>query len=325
MGMEITKKNAKMWSRMGPRATYGLALHDVINRNDRVYALSGDLGSSSGLSRIMTEKPERYLNVGIAEQNLIGVSAGLAKEGLIPFSSSFAPFITHRCEDQIRMNMGYMHLNIKTVGLGSGVSMSILGNSHYGLSDLAIMTAIPGMTIVSPCDCAELAICVEATAEYEGPVYIRLTGTPGMPRVYESHFSFEIGKAIKIREGDDIAIIATGTMVYFSIVAADILSKNGIEATVIDMHTIKPLDNRAIDDVMDKRLIVTVEEASIVGGLGSAVAEYIAIKRIKPAQLMLGLRDCFPHAGSYQSLLEQCRLTGDQIAEDIQTALHTKN
>ena len=165
--MEVNKRSIKMWSRLGPRATYGLAMLDLIEKDERIYALSGDLGGSSGLQRLMETHPDHYLNTGIAEQNLLGVSAGLAKEGLIPFASSFAPFITHRCADQIRMNMGYMHLNIKTVGLGSGISMGILGNSHYGAEDLAFMKSVPGMTILSPCDCAELVKCVEAAAEYE--------------------------------------------------------------------------------------------------------------------------------------------------------------
>ena len=319
--MEISRKNARMWSRMGPRATYGLVLLDLINRNDKIYALSGDLGGSSGLSRLMSEKREHYLNVGIAEQNLIGVSAGLAKEGLIPFASSFAPFITHRCEDQVRMNMGYMNLNIKTVGLGSGVSMSILGNSHYGLSDIAAMASIPGMTILSPCDCAELVMCIEAAAEYCGPVYIRMTGEPGMPCVYDEGFDFNIGKARALREGDDIVIVATGSMVYYSLKAAEILSEQGINASVIDMHTIKPIDGDIIDTQLSKKLIVTVEEANVIGGLGSAVAEHLAIKKDKPPQLILGIKDIFPHAGSYQYMLEECGLTAEGITLQIENAM----
>lgn len=313
--MEFSERNAKMWSRLGPRATYGLALLDLISRCERVYALSGDLGASSGLSRLMAENPAHYLNAGIAEQNLIGVAAGLAKEGLVPFASSFAPFITHRCEDQVRMNMGYMHLNIKTVGLGSGVSMGILGNSHYGMTDLAAMNAIPGMTILSPCDCAQLVWCVEAAAEYEGPVYIRMTGEPGMPRVYENGFEFEIGKARHLRNGDDILILATGSMVFYSLKAADLLSESGIEAEVVDIHTIKPMDKSVFKN--SYKMIVTVEEHSVTGGLGSAVNSHVAKNRNLSAVLNIGLPDNYLKAGSYKFMLESLGLTPEKIAGRI--------
>ncbi|MBQ9234155.1 MAG: transketolase [Lachnospiraceae bacterium] len=313
--MEISKKNAKTWSRMGPRATYGLALQDLINNNDRVYALSGDLGGSSGLSRLMIENPSHYLNVGIAEQNLIGISAGLAKEGLIPFASSFAPFITHRCEDQVRMNMGYMHLNIKAVGLGSGISMSILGNSHYGMTDLAIMNAIPGLTIFSPCDCAQLAMCVWEAAKIEGPVYIRMTGEPGMPRIYEEAYDFEVGKANHLRKGKDILIAATGSMVYNSLKAADILSEKNIDSEVVDIYTVKPFDKSVLNN--EYKLIVTVEEHSIIGGLGSIVNTYAAGVGNFTKVLNIGLPDDFVKAGSYQYMLESLGLTAEQIAERI--------
>lgn len=315
--MEITSRSTKMWSRMGPRATYGLAIQALIANNDRVYALSGDLGRSSGLSRLMIENPSHYLNVGIAEQNLIGVSAGLAKEGLIPFVSSFAPFITHRCEDQIRMNMGYMHLNIKAVGLGSGISMSLLGNSHFGMIDLAIMNAIPGIVILSPCDCAELVLCIEAAATYRGPVYIRITGEPGMPRVYEDNFEYQIGKANWTRRGKDVLIIATGSMVYFSIKAAEYLKEQGLGVAVVDMHTIKPLDTKVFNENIKYKLIVTVEEHSIVGGLGASVNSYMASRGLQTKVLNIGLPDEFLDVGTYEYMLDNLCLNEKGIAERI--------
>ena len=219
------------------------------------------------------------------------------------------------------MNMGYMQLNVKTVGLGSGLIMAQLGNSHYGIEDGSVMRAIPGMTVVNPADGVEIMKLVEAFCDYPHPAYLRLTGGPGLPIVYEEDIDFQIGKAIQVREGKDIAIIACGTMVFYAKQAAEILAEKGIDASVIDMHTIKPLDTAAVDAELGKKLIVTVEEATIVGGLGSAVAEHLAIKKQKPAQLMLGIKDTFPHAGTYQYLLENCRLTGPQIAEDIEVAL----
>ena len=315
--IEINKAKARLWSRLGARAVLGQALLETAKERDDFYILSADLAQSSGLVRFRSEFPDRFANTGIAEQNMIGVAAGLAKDGTNVFATSFSPFVTMRACEQVRMNMGYMQLNIKTVGLGSGLIMAQLGNSHYGIEDGAVMRAITGMTVICPADGAEIVRAVEALCDYKGPAYIRLTGGPGIPVVYEEDMNFRIGKAIPVRDGKDIVIIATGTMVHYGKAAAEILAEKGVEAAVIDMHTIKPLDVEAVEAQMDKKLIVTVEEASIVGGLGSAVAECIAQKKHKPPQLMLGIRDCFPHAGSYKYLLEQCRLTGEQIAEDI--------
>ena len=318
---EITKAKAKLWSRLGARATFGQAILEAAKEREDFLVLSADLGQSSGLGRFRGEFPDRFVNCGIAEQNMIGIAAGLAKDGTNVFASSFSPFVTMRACEQVRMNMGYMQLNIKTVGLGSGLVMAQLGNSHFGLEDGSVMRAIPGMTVVCPADGAEIVKTVEALCGFQGPAYLRLTGGPGLPAVYEEDFDFRIGKAVPLREGRDIAVIASGTMVYYAKKAAEILEEQGISAAVLDMHTIKPLDTEAVEAQLDKKLIVTVEEASIIGGLGSAVAEAIALKKNKPPQLMLGIRDCFPHAGSYPYLLSQCRLTAEQIAEDILQAL----
>jgi len=306
---------------MGARATYGMAIMEMAKQRDDFYVMSADLCQSSGLFKFREEFPDRFINSGIAEQNLIGIAAGLAKDGTCVFASSFSPFVTMRACEQVRMNMGYMQLNVKTVGLGSGLIMAQLGNSHYGIEDGSVMRAIPGMTVVNPADGVEIMKLVEALCDYPHPAYLRLTGGPGLPIVYEDDIDFQIGKAIKVREGKDIAIIACGTMVYYAKQAAEILAEKGIDASVIDMHTIKPLDTEAVDAELGKKLIVTVEEATIVGGLGSAVAEHLAVKKQKPAQLMLGIKDTFPHAGTYQFLLENCRLTAPQIAEDIEAAL----
>ena len=319
--IQITKRDAKIWSRMGARATYGMAITEMARQREDFYVMSADLCQSSGLFKFREEFPDRFINSGIAEQNLIGVAAGLAKDGTCIFASSFSPFITMRACEQVRMNMGYMQLNVKTVGLGSGLIMAQLGNSHYGIEDGSVMRAIPGITVVNPADGVEIMKTVEALCDYPHPAYLRLTGGPGLPIVYEDDIDFQIGKAIQIREGKDIAIFACGTMVYYAKQAAEILAEKGIDASVIDMHTIKPLDTAAVDAELGKKLVVTVEEATIVGGLGSAVAEHLASKKVKPAQLMLGIKDTYPHAGTYQYLLENCRLTGPQIAEDIEAAL----
>ena len=319
--IEINKAKARLWSRLGARATLGQAILEMAKIRDDFYVVSADLAQSSGLTRFREEFADRFVNVGIAEQNLIGVAAGLAKDGTNVFASSFSPFVTMRACEQVRMNMGYMQLNIKTIGLGSGLIMAQLGNSHYGVEDGSVMRSIPGMTVINPADGVEIVKTIEALCDYNKPTYLRLTGGPGLQIVHEEDIDFQIGKAIKIRDGKDIVIITTGTMVYYSKKAAELLAEKGIEATVLDMHTIKPLDTDAVDDELNKKLIITVEEATIVGGLGSAVAEHIAIKKNKPAQLMLGIKDEFPHAGSYQYLLEKCGLTAEQIAADVEKAL----
>jgi transketolase len=280
--------------------------------------LSADLGSSSGLSRFKNAFPDKFLNVGISEQNMIGVAAGLAKEGSVVFATSFAPFIAMRASEQIRMNMGYMDLNIKAVAIGSGIAMAFLGNSHYGIEDASIMRSIPNLTVVSPADCGEIVKTVFAASEYEGPMYIRLTGEANNPVVYKEDYNFEIGKAITLREGSEITIIANGTMVYESLEAAKILELEGLSATVVNMHTIKPLDTSVIDKaVASSKLVVSVEEHSVIGGLGGAISEYKTSLRNAPPQLIIGLPDKFGKVGEHRYLLEKYGLTAKQIAEKI--------
>ena len=287
--------------------------------------LSGGLGDSSGLSRFKKTYPDRFINVGIAEQNMIGVAAGLAKEGYNVFATSFAPFITLRSGEQIRMNLGYMELNVKAVAIGSGLSMAFLGNSHYGLEDMAIMRSIPNLTIVNPADCAEIVKVVHAAANFKGPMFIRLTGAVGNPPVYTEEYNFEIGKSITLKEGSDITIFSIGSMVYESLEAAKILDKTGISAKVVNMHTLKPCDYDAIDlAISSAKAIITVEEHTIMGGLGSVIAEYKAKFTNSPAQLIIGLPDRFGKTAEYRFLLEKYRLVGEKIAEDIQNFLQTK-
>jgi transketolase len=241
----------------------------------------------------------------------------LAKEGNIVFASSFAPFISMRASEQIRMNLGYMRQNVKAVAIGSGLAMSHLGNSHYGLEDVSVMRAISGMTVVCPADGAEIFKTVFAAARTDAPMYIRIAGAVPNPIVYTEDYDFEIGKAVALRQGDDVAVISNGTMVYHSLGAAKALEEEGISAAVVNMHTVKPLDTKAIDDVMGAKAIITVEEHTIVGGLGSAVAEYLAPKKNSPPHLIIGLPDAFGKSGEYPWLLERYGLTGAGIAESI--------
>jgi transketolase len=324
--MEINSKNAQLWSRFGSRAVFGQAMLAAGEKNEKIMALSGDLGNSSGLARFQQTFPERYLNVGIAEQNMIGVAAGLAKEGFNVFATSFAPFITLRAGEQIRMNLGYMKLNVKAVSIGSGISMSFLGNSHYGIEDAAVMRSIPNMTIVCPADCSEIVKVVNAASEFEGPMYIRLTGAVGNPPVYTEDYDFIIGKSITVKDGTDITIIANGSMVYESLQASKILDANGISTKVINMHTIKPLDTEELEKVIStSKVIVSVEEHSVIGGLGSAIAEYKTKFSNSPPHLILGLPDNFGKTAEYRYLLDKYRLVGEKIAADITEFVNDRN
>ena len=324
--MEINSKNARLWSRLGSRAVFGQAMLAAGERNEKIMALSGDLGNSSGLARFQQTFPERYLNVGIAEQNMIGVAAGLAKEGFNVFATSFAPFITLRAGEQIRMNLGYMKLNVKAVSIGSGISMSFLGNSHYGIEDAAVMRSIPNMTVVCPADCSEIVKVVNAASEFEGPMYIRLTGAVGNPPVYTEDYDFIIGKSITVKDGADITIIANGSMVYESLQASKILDANGISTKVINMHTIKPLDTEELEKVIStSKVIVSVEEHSVIGGLGSAIAEYKTKFSNSPPHLILGLPDNFGKTAEYRYLLDKYRLVGEKIAADIIEFVNERN
>jgi transketolase len=318
--LEITPSNVRQWSRLGSRGFFGQAILSLAEKKENLMVLSADLGKSSGLDRFKDAYPDKFLNVGIAEQNMIGVAAGFAKEGFIVFATSFAPFISMRCSEQIRMNLGYMNLNVKAVAIGSGVAMAYLGCSHYGTEDTSVMRSIPNLAVVAPADCAEILKVVYAAAEYAGPMYIRLTGAGMNPIVYKEDYAFEIGKAITLRKGMDITIIANGTMVYESLEAAKILEAQGISATVVNMHTIKPLDTSAIDLAVEtSKLIVTVEEHSVIGGLGSSVAEYKTTLCNAPPQLTIGLPDRFIKAGDYRYLLETHGLTAPQISARIAT------
>lgn len=301
------------------RGTFGITLLDLAKEDDNLLVLSADLGNSSGLDRFKAQYPDKFINVGIAEQNMIGIAAGLVNEGMNVFCTTFAPFATMRACEQVRNHMGYMGLNVKLVGLASGFGTGILGNSHYGLEDVAIMRSIPNMTIISPADSTETAKATAAIMNYDAPVYLRLTGTANNPIVYKEDYDFQVGKGITLKAGTDLTIIAAGTMVYNSLQASKILEEQGISASIINMHTIKPLDTETIDDaIKSSKMIVSVEEHNKTGGLGGVIAEYLSSLNKGPLLLRLGIDDQFRHAGDYNYMLSQNELLPEQIAKNIE-------
>ena len=322
--MKINASTMKMWSRIGSRAAYGMAALELGKNYDDLILLTGDTSTSAGLDRFKKTFPEKYLEVGIAEQNMIGIAAGLASEGLQVFTSTFSPFQTMRCCEQIKVNIGYMNHKVCMVGLASGLVLGMLGYTHCCIEDVSIMRSIPGITVVSPADCGETVKAVLAAIEHEKSVYIRLTGGAPNPSVYFDDFDFVFGKANILREGNDLAIIACGTMVNNALEAANLLKNGKIEASVLDMHTIKPIDADIIKEISKSHnLIVTVEEHSIIGGLGSAVSEQLSVMNQKPPLLSIGIPDTYGKAGSYESLLQKRLLLPSQIANTIENRYYS--
>ena len=315
--IDFTSMNIRLWSRLGPCGAFGLAALALPEMEKKTLILTADLCNFSGLDRFKASYPDQFYNVGIAEQNMIGLAAGMAKEGFTPFATTYATFAALRCADQVKVCMGYMGLPVKLVGLSAGFAVGILGATHMSLEDIAIMRAIPNVTILSPADCTATVKAVLASAKVKKPVYLRLTGSMNCPVVYKDDFEFEIGKAIRLCEGSDISIIATGSMVHCALKSAEMLEQGGLSVEVLDMHTITPLDIDAVEKACTKRLVVTIEEHSTIGGLGGAVAEALALKPEHPPHLILGAHGNYPHASSYSFLLERSGLTPPQITERI--------
>lgn len=314
----IDSKNARIWSRLGPSGAVGTAALELAEENSDVLMLTADLCFFSGLERFKEQYPDKLYNLGIAEQNMVGVAGGLAKEGFIPFVSTYASFCCSRCADQVRVNMAYMKLPIKMLGLTAGYGAGILGATHMSVEDIAFMRSIPNITILSPADCVEVIKCMLASAKTKDPTYIRLSGPVNTPMIYKEDYDFEIGKAITLREGTDVCILATGSMVSQALKAADILGEKGISSTVVNFHTIKPIDKEIIEKVCNShKLLITAEEHSIYGGLGSAVSEVVSRMSAHAPLDIIGIEDVFVKPGDYQYQIEQSGLTSEQIANRI--------
>ena len=314
--------NVRVWSMLGSCGAFGQAALDLPEVDDRVVVLTSDLCVFSGLERFRAKFPDRLYNVGIAEQNMVGVAAGFAKEGFVPFATTYATFASMRCADQVKVNMGYMGLPIKLVGLTAGFAVGALGATHMSLEDVAVMRSIPNVTVLSPADCTATVKAVLAAATCPGPVYLRLSGPMPNPIVYKGDCPFEIGKANTLREGTDVSVIATGSMVHQALKAAELLEGDGVSAEVVDMHTIQPLDVEAVSRAAGRKLIVTVEEHSVVGGLGSAVAEQLARLPRHPRLVRVGHEGRYPLAGSYADLIRSDGLDAEgirgRVVEQIQ-------
>ena len=305
------------------RDAYGKALVELGEKNKNVVVLDADLAAATKTGAFKKAFPERFFDTGIAESNMMSLAGGLATTGFTVFASTFAMFAAGRAFEQVRNTIGYPHLNVKIGATHAGISVGEDGASHQCCEDIALMRSIPGMVIINPADDIEARAAVFAAAEHDGPVYMRF-GRLAVPRVFDEDYKFEIGKAVTLREGTDVTIIATGLMVNEAIEAAKTLEAEGVSVEIINMHTIKPLDKDAVIKAAKKTgCIVTAEEHNIIGGLGSAVAEAVAEEYPVPV-VRVGVNDEFGKSGPAVELLHLYRLDAENIVEKAKLAISKK-
>lgn len=306
------------------RDAYGKALVELGGINDKIVVLDADLAAATKTGMFKKAYPDRFFDSGIAESNMMGVAAGLATTGYTVFASTFAMFAAGRAYEQVRNSIAYPHLNVKIGATHAGISVGEDGASHQCCEDIALMRVIPGMVIINPADDIEARAAVFAAAEYEGPVYMRF-GRLAVPRIFDESYKFELGKAVTLREGSDVTIIATGLMVNEAIEAAKTLADEGISAEVINIHTIKPLDKEAIIRSAAKTgAVVTAEEHSIIGGLGGAVAEALCESGKPVPVVRLGVNDVFGRSGPAVKLLHIYGLDAQNIVAKAKQAIALK-
>ena len=315
-----------MGDKIATRQAYGKALAALADKYPELVVLDADLSGATMTKFFKDACPERFFDMGIAEANMVGTAVGLATCGFKPFANSFAIFSAGRAWEQVRNSVAYPQINVKVVGSHGGLSVGEDGATHQCIEDFAIMRAIPGMTVLCPCDANEMELAVEALINYEKPAYMRL-GRLAVETVTDQipGYKFEIGKGAILKDGTDVTIIAVGMNVQMSLEAAEILAKEGISARVVDMHTIKPLDEALVlNCAKDTGAIVTTEEANIMGGLGSAVAELIAESDVRVPVVRHGVEDCFGRSGKAPLVLEAYGITAEGIAKKAKEAIAKK-
>ena len=314
-----------MAGKIATRNAYGEALVELAEKYPELVVLDADLAGATMTKFFAAAHPERFFDCGIAECNMTGIAAGMATAGLKPFTNTFAMFAAGRAFEQVRNSIAYPHLNVKVIGSHGGVSVGEDGATHQCIEDFALMRALPGMLVCCPCDGHEMRLAVEALLNYEGPAYMRLQRSAAEIFTDEvPGYSFELGKGVTLRDGKDVTLIATGLMVGEARKAAELLAEEGIDARVIDMHTIKPLDEELVlKAARETGAIVTSEEHTVIGGLGSAVAELLA-ERCPIPVLRHGVNDEFGRSGKASETLTYFGLTAEKLAEKARTAVALK-
>ena len=302
------------------REVWGSTLCELMAEDPRIVVLDGDLANSTKADKVAERLPERFLQMGIAEQNMAGVAAGLATVGFIPWISSFAVFLAERDLDQVRMTIAQTKLPVKLGAAYSGILTGYTGKTHQSVEDIAIMRAMPNMTVIAPADAEECRQAMRVATNLPGPVYLRLTRDPSPP-IFDANYRFELGQAVLLRQGGDVALLSTGVQTTRVLAAAELLAAENIQATVLHLPTIKPLDAAAIVTAAERTgAVVTAEDHSILGGLGGAVAETLSEQR--PTRMRrVGLRDTFGESAPNDALLEKYGLTGRHVADAARALL----
>ena len=303
--------------KIAPRESYGNALVELGAEHDNLIVLDADLAAATKTGVFKKAYPDRHIDCGIAECNMMGIAAGLSTTGIVPFASTFAMFAAGRAFEQVRNSIGYPHLNVKIGATHAGISVGEDGATHQCNEDIALMRTIPGMVILNPADDVEAKACVKAAYEYNGPVYLRF-GRLAVPVINDRpDYKFELGKGVVLREGKDVTIVATGLCVSSALEAAEKLAADGIDAKIINIHTIKPLDEELIvAAAKETGKVVTVEEHSVIGGLGSAVCDALAEKCPVPVK-KIGVQDVFGESGPAVALLAKYKLDGEGVYEQV--------
>lgn len=305
------------------RDGFGAGLHELGKSNPNVVALCADLVGSLKMNKFIDENPERFFQVGIAEANMMGIAAGLATGGKIPFTGTFANFSTGRVYDQIRQSIAYSHKNVKICASHAGLTLGEDGATHQILEDIGLMKMLPGMVVINPCDYHQTKSATKAIANHYGPVYLRF-GRPGWPVFTDEDQKFEIGKAWHMSEGSDVTIVATGHLVWTCVEAAQTLAKEGVSVDLINMHTIKPLDEKAVlDSVKKTGCIVTAEEHNYLGGMGESIAGLLVRKNPVPME-MVAVNDSFGESGKPMQLLEKYGLSVNSVIKKVRRVLDRK-
>ncbi|MCI8418871.1 MAG: transketolase [Lachnospiraceae bacterium] len=320
--INLNRKDIGNWTRLGMRKAYGSMLESVTEDYPELVALTADVADSANLIHFKEKFPKRFYNIGIAEQNMTGIACGMAKEGHNVFLCSFAPFVSMRNYEAVRTLVGYMNLNVKIVALASGMSLGVQGNTQYCLEDISLMRSIPGMLVLSPADVVEEAKCISFLADYEGPAYLRLTGIDGTPTVFNEDYDFSIHKPALLREGEDVAIISTGSITSECMRATRALKKEGINCALFSICCLKPIDDKELVSIISRyKYIITVEEHFKSNGLGSIISEVVSDSNVSCKQIRLGIDDKFLHAGDYSHMMKTSHLTALCIKEAILAGL----
>ncbi len=315
-------KKINFYSGIGMRASFGMIMLELVKKNKNLIMLTSDVSTSAGLDRFKSHYKNNYLEIGISEQNMIGVAAGLSNDGFQVFTSSFSPFQTLRCLEQIKVNLGYMKIKICMVGLASGLVLGNLGYTHCSIEDVGVLRSIPNLNILSPCDGLELEKCLYSIKNSSKSTYIRLTGGSPLKKIYNKNYEFKIGEPVKLVDGKKIVIFSSGAIISEVMDAIRILKSKNISPTVINVHSIKPINKKKISYFLKKnKFALTIEEHNIIGGLGSAISEIAAESGIPTKIFKLGIDDTYTKSGDYQYLKKLHGIDAKSISNKVKSIL----